>query len=160
MTTKHSLKASVFHNRMVDAHLASRDRFEDYEVVRQESRRARTPSELLVLAALDDAVLILEYGPRARDYGVYMETRRWVESHAAYPFSFVWICQHFGFDEDAVRVILAEARQVVGSLSSSGSSAQRSPEAERQVEQHQGEADGVHSLTISPAAPTHELGAR
>ena len=62
--------------------------------------------------------------------------------------------------EDAVRVILAEARRVVGSLSSSGSSAQRSPEAERQVEQHQGEADGVHSLTISPAAPTHELGAR
>jgi len=101
--TKHSLKAQVYHHRMVDAHLASRDRYEDCEVVRQESRRSRTPSEMLVLAALDDAVLILEYGPRARDFGVYMETRRWVESHAVYPFSFVWICQHFGFDEDAVR---------------------------------------------------------
>ena len=42
--------------------------------------------------------------------------------------------------EDAVRVILAEARKVVG-LSSGGSSAQRSPEAEGEVEQHQGETE-------------------
>lgn len=58
--------------------------------------------------------------------------------------------------EDAVRVILAEARRVVGSLSSGGSSAQRSPEAEGQVEQHQGEAGSVHSLTISPASSAVE----
>ena len=59
--------------------------------------------------------------------------------------------------EDAVRVILAEARKVLGL---SGSSAQRSPEAEGQVEQHQGETEGGHAPTIRPRALKHELGAR
>jgi hypothetical protein len=56
--------------------------------------------------------------------------------------------------EDAVRVILAEARKVVGSpsnLSSSGSSAQRRREAEGEVEQRQGESGEVHGPTVAPS---------
>jgi hypothetical protein len=61
--------------------------------------------------------------------------------------------------EDAVRVILAEARRVVGglsSLSSGGSSAQRRREAEGEVEQHQGESGEVHGPIYAPGSPSRE----
>lgn len=109
---QHSLKGAVFHNRMVDNHLASRDRYEDFEVYRQEKRTSFSPSQWLILAAMDDVVSILHSGPRARDAGVYMEARRWVESPAVYPFSFAWICQHFEYNEDAVRDALLGIRPV------------------------------------------------
>lgn len=101
---RHSLSTSIFHNRMADRFLSSRDRRGDFEVCRQENRAQFTPTQWLVLAALDSAISVLAGGPKKHDHGLeYKETRQWVKSRAVRPFSFAWICQNFSYDEERWR---------------------------------------------------------
>jgi len=56
--------------------------------------------------------------------------------------------------EDAVRVILAEARKVAGL---GGPSAQRGPQADQEVAAGQGESESVHGASVERARRSGEL---
>ena len=127
MEKRHSLSGVVYHNRMVDAHLASKDRSEDIETLTQEKRAALTPEQWLLLAILEDAVAVLMRGP-GKDRA-YEEAQAWVRSDRTHPFSFVGICEVFDYNvpfwRERLLAIKPSGRRVVSMRPGLGSARPR-----------------------------------
>jgi len=113
---RHKSGVIVWHNthyrKTADAYLNNTapvsDAEMDFEV--QESRACRSDSERLWYAALEDAIMILRLGKKARGDGLYDETRRWVASHADYVGSFDFICAVLNLDAGYIRGALVRMK--------------------------------------------------
>jgi hypothetical protein len=106
------MTAMVMHHRVVDHHLASRERGVDYDPHHQDYHPTLTDEQWLWLAQIDAVRCILQMGPRrCRDpieyeeaRREYEEARRWVISRAQYVGSFEFVCGLFpDFDAQTLR---------------------------------------------------------